>query len=723
MENIACFATAPNGVADLLAAEMRALGAASVAEARAGVRFEGTLETAYRACLWSRVANRILLPLTEFPAGTSEALYDGTFTIDWSQHLRADQTLAVDANVSDSTLNHSHYVALRIKDAIVDQFQAREGVRPSVDTDRPDIRINCYIHRDIASVYLDLSGASLHRRSYRGGAGEAPLKENLAAAILMRCNWPEVAKQHGAFVDLMCGSGTLAIEAALIAADMAPGLSRDHFGFLGWQGHVPVLWRRLVEEAQARREKGLATLPPILGFDYDRRVLTHAKENAHRAGLEGKVTFAYQDIFQFRHSFPAFGLMATNPPYGRRMLESGELPRLYAAIGNVLKEHMRGWRAAVFTEDAELGKAIGIRADKLHSLFNGAVPCKLIHFSVDEKNFFADARIPRIIERDAWSEQAHMFANRLDKNRKQVEKWSNREHVNCYRVYDADLPDFSAAVDVYQIEGDPDAWLVVQEYEAPASIDPAKAKLRTRELVSVVQACYEATSDHIVYKTRSRQRGESQYTRLAGNGEFHVTREGPCRFLVNFEDYIDTGLFLDHRPMRQRIAAEASGKDFLNLFCYTGAATVHAALGGAKSTTSVDMSNTFLEWARRNLEANHLAGNAHRLIQSDCLSWLKAQKGAQYDLIFLDPPTFSNSKRMSDVFDVQKDHAEIIRMAMRLLRPGGTLYFSTNLRQFRLDATVGQAFEARDISAQSIPFDFKRRKNIHQCWQIRQPQT
>ena len=719
MTDQAFFATAPNGMTDLLAMEIGQIGAANVKESRAGVYFEGTIETTYRVCLWSRLANRVLLPLASFPADSPEALYEGVREIDWRRHLDATNTLAVDTNVSSSNITHSHYAALKIKDAIVDSFSKRGGERPSVDVDNPDVRINCYLFKDHAELYLDLSGASLHQRNYRLESGDAPLKENLAAAILLRSRWPKVAADHGALVDLMCGSGTLVIEAALMAADIAPGLTRSEYGFLHWRQHQDAVWDRLLAEANYRREKGLEKLPVMLGFDCDRRVLERADRNAERAGVQDKVRFVYQNVEDFRHDFPAKGLMVTNPPYGRRMSESGELPSLYRSLGEVMKVNLKGWKAAVFTEDQALGKHLGIRAEKLHTLFNGAISCKLIHFSIEQDQFFRDKRLPRRFSPDQLSEQAVMFRNRLSKNLKQIEKWARRETVTCYRVYDADLPDYSAAVDVYEsskVTGE--KWICIQEYAAPSIIDPDKVKLRTSELVTVVQSVFDVDDDHLFYKTRARQRGENQYEKLEAEGRFCEVGEGSARLLVNFQDYLDTGLFLDHRSIRQTIFQEATGKNFLNLFAYTGAATVQAAKGGALSTTTVDMSRTYLDWAGRNLELNGITGKAHQLVQADCMKWLREQNGQQFDLIFLDPPTFSNSKRMSDALDVQKDHIFLIERSMSLLTRQGTLYFSTNLRNFKMDSGVAGKYMAENITDKTIGQDFKRRKNIHHCWRI-----
>lgn len=713
------FATAPKGIVDLLARELSQMGAHHVKESRGGVHFGGDLETAYRACLWTRLANRILLPLADFAAPSTDALYQGVKAINWSAHLSAEQTIAVDTNLSNSGITHSHFASLRVKDAIVDYFQESQGLRPNVDRDAPDIRINCYISANQASLYLDLSGTSLHQRNYRLDAGPAPLKENLAAAILLRSRWHETAAAQGAFIDLMCGSGTLVIEAALMAADIAPGLTRQHWGFVNWQQHRQSIWQRLTAEAQYRRDKGLKGLPVILGFDNNRRVLEQARANADRVGLSHKIQFAYQDIFTFRHDLPTHGLMVSNPPYGKRLAKSGELPALYKALGALIKAQLVGWKAAIFTEDPALGKHMGLRAEKLHTLYNGALACKLIQFEVDKSRFYRNGRLPRILEPDEISPQAIMFRNRLTKNLKQVSRWARKSGVTCYRTFDADLPDYVAAIDVYQGADDQtQKWVCIQEYEAPANIDPGKAKLRTQELVTVCKAIFNVNEEHLFYKTRTRQRGDSQYERRDTSHEFHQIREATAKLWVNFEDYLDTGIFLDHRPLRQTLKEQAADKTFLNLFSYTGVASVQAALGGATKTTSVDMSRTYLDWAKRNLRLNNLSTDQHELVQANCLKWLTQQKAASYDLILVDPPSFSNSKRMDQAFNVADDHADLIRNSIRLLRAEGTLYFSTNLRKFKLDRRIQDEFNVIDISAETIPVDFSRRRNIHQCWQL-----
>ncbi len=712
------FATVPKGLEQLLAEELRRLGAAQAAETVAGVRFEGSLELAYRACLWSRLASRILLPLTSFAAATPEELYAGVQSVVWREHLEPSGTLAVDCNLSRSQITHSHFAALKVKDAVVDQFRSSGGVRPSVEVTAPDVRVNLYVHRDQATLSLDLSGQSLHRRGYREEGALAPLKENLAAAILLRAGWPETAAAGGALVDPMCGSGTLPLEAALMAADIAPGLQRSYYGFTGWKGHDPGLWQALLEEAGERRAAGLEKLPVIVGYDADHRAVRAAWANAEKAGLQAHVHFEKREVAALEPPGGKGlrpGLVVANPPYGERLGEVKELMSLYAGLGERLKNQFSGWRAAVFTGNPELGKRLGIRARRMHTLFNGALECKLLHFELEPKWFIEIKDSPaERYQPEAGaplSDGAQMFANRLRKNLKNLGRWARREGVSCYRLYDADMPEYAVAVDLYE------QWVHVQEYAPPKSIDPRQAEVRLREVMAALPSALEVSPEQIFLKVRQRQKGTSQYEKLAARGELHEVREGDCRFLVNFTDYLDTGLFLDHRPTRRMLRELARGKRFLNLFGYTGTATVHAALGGAAATTTVDLSRTYLEWAKNNLALNGFGGAGHELIQGDCLAWLGEQT-RRFDLIFLDPPTFSSSKRMEVTFDVQRDHVPLVRAAARLLSADGLLVFSNNNRRFKMDREALADLNIEDITAQTIPRDFERNPRIHNCWKI-----
>ncbi len=707
--------TAPAGVEPLLTVELTGLGVAETRPVRGGIRFQGPLELAYRACLWSRTASRVLRVLAEISAADAGELYSGVHDLPWEEHLDPDGTLAVDFGGACAGIDHSHYGAQRVKDAIVDRFRTRCGRRPCVDRLRPDLRIQVQARDGRATISLDLSGDSLHRRGYRIETVAAPLKETLAAALLLKAGWPAIAATDGPLLDPLCGSGTLAIEAAWIAGDRAPGLSRERWGFSGWLGHMPALWNRLLAEARQRREIGLTHIPPILASDHDPKAVRAALLNANRAGVANRIGIERRDLVELEPPDGPPGLLIANPPYGERLGEQDDLAGLYHQIGERLKTRFGGWRAAILTGNPELGKRMGLRAEKTHVFYNGPLECRLLRFRV-EPTFFvdrdaADQRARTRILQQAIEHGADGFINRLRKNLRHLGRWAEREGVRCYRLYDADLPEYAVAVDRYE------QWLHVQEYAPPSSIDPVQARARLEQVMAVLPALLELPPEQVFLKVRQRQRGASQYQKLAEQGPFHQIREGAARFWVNFTDYLDTGLFLDHRITRQRLGELAAGRRFLNLFGYTGTASVCAALGGAASSTTVDLSATYLDWARRNLELNGLCGPRHALIRADCRQWLD-QSRERYDLIFLDPPTFSNSRRLPESFDVQRDHIGLLRQTLRLLAPDGVLIFSTNHRAFRLDRDALADLRIEDWSRRTLPPDFARQPKIHHCWRI-----
>lgn len=712
------FITCPKGLENLLQDELTQLGAASVRQTVAGVSCEAELETAYRICLWSRLGNRVLMPLAEGEAADADTLYQLVQSVDWLEHLRPSGTLTVDFNGRTEAINNTHFGALKVKDAIVDQIRAATGQRPSVERNQPDLRINVHLHRNRATVALDLSGDSLHRRGYRLKAGAAPMKENLAAAVLIRAGWP--SESFDTLLDPMCGSGTLLTEAVLLSADIAPGLFRQTFGFSRWPGHNAGLWQQLLDEARQRKEAGLAAVQArFYGFDADATVLARAEENARRAGVADLIDFERRPLDQLeRPAESRSGLLITNPPYGERLGETQELMFLYRSLGEHLKRDFAHWQAAVFTGNPDLCKVMKLRAEKQYRLFNGTIDSKLLLFTVHEKTEEQLQQEQQRAEQGPsapveFSEQAQMFANRLKKNLKQLSRWVKKESISCYRVYDADMPEYAVAVDIYL------GHAVVQEYAPPASIDPVKAFSRLQDVMLAVPQVLELPPERVILKQRKRQQGQQQYERQSQTGHFMTVTEHGCKLQVNLHDYLDTGLFLDHRPVRLKVQKLAAGKDVLNLFCYTASVSVHAGVGGARSTTSVDLSQTYLDWARRNMELNGLLKAQHQLIRSDCLQWLQQPHQNRYDLIFMDPPTFSNSKRMDDVLDVQRDHVQLIKGAMQQLREDGVLIFSNNYRRFTIDREALAAYEIRDITAQTLDPDFKRNSKIHCCFEIR----
>ncbi len=713
--------TCPKGLEGLLLEEATALGLEEGREQTSAVRGCGALEVGYRLCLWSRLANRVLLVISRFPTVDAETLYQGVHAVDWAEHLLPSGSLAVEFSGRGSGIDNTHFGALKVKDAIVDRLRSASGERPSIDKLDPDLRVHLRLDKGQAVLSLDLSGHSLHQRGYRLQQGAAPLKENLAAAILIRAGWPRIAAAGGALTDPMCGVGTFLVEGAMMAADIAPNLKRERWGFSAWLGHVPALWNRLHADAQARAEAGLARPPLwIRGYEADPRLIQPGRNNIERAGLSSWIRIYQGDVgsFEPRPDQNQKGLVICNPPYGERLGDEASLLYLYQNLGERLRHACLGWEAAVFTAAPDLGKRMGIRSHKQYAFWNGALPCKLLLIKVELDQFVTGQRAGSTepqpqqapVEQALLSEGGQMFANRLQKNLRQLGKWARREGIECYRLYDADMPEYALAVDLYR------DWVHVQEYAPPRSIDPDKAQARLLDALAAIPQALGIAREKVVVKRRERQSGTRQYERQASQGEFLEVSEGGVKLLVNLTDYLDTGLFLDHRPLRLRIQREAAGKRFLNLFCYTATATVHAAKGGARSTTSVDLSRTYLDWARRNLSLNGFS-DRQRLEQGDVMAWLEADRG-EYDLIFIDPPTFSNSKRMEGVFDVQRDHVALLDLAMARLATGGTLYFSNNFRKFVLDASLMDRYAVEEITASTLDEDFRRNPRIHRAWKL-----
>jgi putative N6-adenine-specific DNA methylase len=373
MTTIDYFATTAKGLEPVLADELNALGLAGVAAGAGGVHFRGSRIDGYRACLWLRTANRVLQPLATFPCQTAEQLYDGVRDCPWEEFLTPQMTLALDANVRDSALTHSRYVALKGKDAIVDRLRERCGQRPNVDPAAPDLPVNLHLSKNRCTVSLDLAGNGLHRRGYRLERTVAPLRETLAAGMLLLSGW----QGETPFVDPMCGSGTLPIEAALLATRTAPGLARD-FAFQKWPGFAARGWQELRDEAHRLRRPAAV---PIIGADRDPRALKAAKENAARLANPAAVTWTRAEFATL--DVPAgLGTLLCNPPYGERLRDEIPPERLYRAIGDTLKQRWTGWTAWLLTGNPEAAKCVGLKATRRIPLWNGPLECRLLKYEL-----------------------------------------------------------------------------------------------------------------------------------------------------------------------------------------------------------------------------------------------------------------------------------------------------------------------------------------------------
>lgn len=746
------FATCAKGVEDLLQKELEDAGISQTKIHTGGISFSGELALAYRACLWSRVASRILFQLKAFEIKNDDDLYHEVIAIDWSEHFSEDNTLAIDCFSSHSVVNNSHYATLRVKDAIVDQFTQNTGFRPSIEKDRPDIRINVYLSDKQCLLYLDLSGEALHKRGYRQMAGSAPLRETLAAAMLYRARWHGFYEQKLPFYDPMCGSGTLLIEAAMMAANIAPGLLRIengiNFGFICWKQFDEKIWQQIVSDAQQKKTQGMEKMPLIRGSDNAEQVIAIARKNIQLAGLSYVIKVNLRDASKdIKPYSDEKGLIVCNPPYGKRIGQLQLLRTLYYRFGKQLKSNFNGWIAVIITSEPDLARSIGLRAFRKNTLFNGAIKSVLYQYRIDaldkrsEDKYVEQGSVDPALNLPAEKtqvpvgqaevqakppEHAQMFINRLKKNYKHLKKWARKNNISCYRVYDADIPQYAVAIDIY------DNWVYVQEYQAPKSIDKNRAFQRINDVIDSVADVLEKAQENVVLKVRKKQSGSSQYQKQASRQDNAVDKkimantltvvENDLKFIINVHDYIDTGLFLDHRNTRQLIKKLAKGRNFLNLFAYTGSVTVYAAAGSAKTTTTVDMSNTYLQWAQENLSINGYkhsvyADSKHAFIRDDCLKWMKqaVKENKKYQLIFIDPPTFSNSKKMDESLDIKRDHPALLQDCLDLLSDDGIIIFSTNAKSFKLDENLAERCFVKNITTLTTTEDYKR-KPQHSCW-------
>ena len=706
------FATTARGFEELLKSELTELGAQDAKVAQGGVHYWADDETLYRTLLWSRLSSRILLPIVQAKVFSDLDLYSAVVGVNWLDYFDEKVHFFVDFNGTNQEIRHTQFGAMRVKDGIVDYFERHGRARPNVDKEQPDIRIHAYLNRDDVVLSLDLSGDALHMRGYREDTGKAPLRETLAAAIVLRSGW-----QRGTpLVDPMCGSGTLLIEAAQMEAQIAPQLYRLHWGFDFWLGYNQAAWEKVKEEALAlaEAEKQRENPPHFYGFDLDHRVLQKAKQNAKNAGVAHLMQWQQGDVAAIKNPSPnVAGTVICNPPYGERLGTTPALIALYSVFGQRLKQQFAGWNASIFSGEPSLLDCLRLRSHRQFKAKNGPLDCVQKNYQIAERT--EQSAVENALEFDrtssVTSEVAVDFANRLQKNIKRIEKWAKQQGLDAYRLYDADLPEYNLAVDRYADH------IVVQEYAAPKNIDENKARQRLLDAVNATLSVTGIETNKLILKVRQKQKGTNQYEKLANKGEYFYVNEYGAKLWVNLTDYLDTGLFLDHRLTRKMLGEMAQGKDVLNLFAYTGSATVHASLGKAKSTTTVDMSNTYLNWAEQNLLLNDIEGKQHKLIQADCLQWLE-KCDRQFDLIFVDPPTFSNSKRMEDSWDVQRDHIKLMKNLKRILRPNGTIVFSNNKRGFKMDFAKLEelGLSAVEISHKTLPLDFERNKQIHNCW-------
>lgn len=742
--------TCADGLEAPLQTELTSFGIASEIKSTGRLTVTGTLRDLYTICLWSRVASRVLMLIKRKNINTeydvAEQLYGLAKSINWTEQFSLEQTFAIRLSVDKRVAVSQQFAMLRIKDAIADTFNEAYDSRPNVDSRNPDFSIFATVNDKQAELYLDLSGTSLHRRGYRVAMTEAPLKENLAAALLYSAGWHQKNSDgtpyYNALIDPMCGSGTFIIEALLMHCDYAVGIDKaaNQFGFYEWQHHDETLWQQMIDDAQTRFREALDianeqpdTLPLILGFDADNGAIIATEKNLIAAGLQDLLplldleTRALNQLSSVLRPMVKDGrlsnpLVITNPPYGERLGDEEMIKPLYHALGLILQDSFAGSgidpMLGILAAHVEQVDILPIKEPKTLRCHNGAIT---VYFRYG--NLIAGQLgnlVSRFEKREIESEEAQDFINRLQKNLVKLKKLTKKDAVSNIRAYDADLPDFKVAIDLY---GD---YAHVQEYAPPKTIPPETAKKRFNLALMGIREVFDINREQVFIKTRARQSGNEQYSKQGQTdkrGKFYVAREDGAYFYVNFTDYLDTGLFIDHRNMRMRIKANSRGKAVLNVFAYTCTASVHAALAGAKKVTSVDLSQNYLDWGKQNFVLNGLdvSRNKYQFVAADIFEWIK-DNTEQYDIIFIDPPTFSNSKKFQGTFDVQRDHAALINRAMNRLTSDGVLYFSNNFTRFELDEQLTQRYDVTNITHQTIGFDFNIKKPIHQSFEIRHRQ-
>ncbi|PWM33372.1 MAG: bifunctional 23S rRNA (guanine(2069)-N(7))-methyltransferase RlmK/23S rRNA (guanine(2445)-N(2))-methyltransferase RlmL [Coriobacteriia bacterium] len=753
-------ATCPKGFEKLLAEELASFHIPQVRQLRGQVAFGGELADAYRACLWSRLASRVLLVLARVGAADADALYEGVQSIDWSAHLAPGATFVIDSHGTNDNLRNTQFVALRSKDAISDQLFSARGMRPVVNTDAPDVIVDVRLQRERATVSIDLTGEPLFHRGYDSRAARkvAPLRADYAAMVLAAGRWYRNVR-HGAPVlaALWAGQGAVLVEAAAEALDRAPGLLRARWGFEGWAGHDADAWDELLAEADERATAGERNSLALYACDTRPGAEAACRGALRAAGLDCELTFApAAEVLDAARAAGDDALVTCDLSWLSEddlALEASALTAMSAAAG---------MNVAALVRDSSVDAAVQAAPAEVFDVIQGREPAYVRCFDAVPGQAAPEPacvtlaggeRVPVLVP------ASDQFAARLAKVAKLRAKWARREDVSCYRVYDADLPDYAVAIELYQGLDGKGRWLQVSEYAAPKEIDADLARRRLMDVLAIAPRVMGIDPSNVNLRVRTRARGGSQYAdegsaaATPAAGEFsrlrgqradmrnrhkpsltdlprgaHLIDEGGLTFEVNFSARLDCGIFLDHRDtraeVREMMKKTLGSKRFLNLFAYTGTATCYAADGGAKFTTTVDLSRPSLDWARRNMARNGFTGPEHEFVQADVIQWVSEQRHTRnrWDLVFCDVPTFSNSQRMKkSSWDVQRDHSELIIGVSRLLTRNGCAIFSCNLRGFKPDVEALQkaGVVIEDITASTIPEDFKRNAKIHHAYIVR----
>ena len=699
-------ATAAFGLEAVVVREIKALGYAASVVRPGRVAFVADAAGLCRANLWLRSADRVLVELARFPAADFDALFDTTQALPWEDWVAPNSALPVRGRSHKSQLTSVPAIQRTVKKALADRLIAK--LRKELPESGPPVPVEVSLMENEATIDLDASGDGLHRRGYRKLAAAAQLRETLAAALVQLSFW----KPGRPLIDPFCGTGTIVIEAAMIGRRLAPGRCRT-FAAEQWPAIRRQTWQEAREEAA---DAALGVLEErIIGWDADPESIKLARYHAEQAGVNDDIHFQ-QRGFDDLSSKRQYGCLITNPPYGERMGSEREIAELYQSMPLKFRQ-LKTWSHYILTARSDFESLVGQKADRRRKLYNGRLTCTYYQYH--------GPRPPRDdMPQDAEStpafgglqpsatRQTEEFANRLRKTSRHFRRWPARRGIYCFRLYDRDIPEIPLAIDRY---GDA---LHIAEYERPHDRTAAEHADWLDALAAVACITLDIPKDQVFLKKRQRQRGSAQYGRVARQCVEQVVEEAGLKFRVNLSDFLDTGLFLDHRVTRGMVRDEADGRRFLNLFGYTGAFTVYAAAGGASATTTVDQSARYLQWAEENLRLNNLDDQRHKFVAEEALGFLESLPGDElFSLAVVDPPTFSNRKGLERDWDVQRDHVELLARVAGHMTPGGVVYFSTNFRRFKFDESALTQFTIREISRQTVPEDF-RNKRIHRCWRL-----
>ena len=723
------FARCAGGFEDVLAGELRALRMRRVRPQVGGVIFFGSRADAYRACLWLRSATRVQMVLARVGAHDADALYQGVAALPWEKHVAPGATIAVNAHGANPELRNTQFVALKVKDAVCDRLREARGERPNVDGRDPDLAIDVAVHPAKATVYLNLSGASLHRRGYReeGVQTEAPLKETLASGILLAAGWPGIARAGGCLADPMCGSGTFSIEAALMAAHIAPGLLRERWGFEGWVGHDPALWEQVRDEAaQSRRDPAGIR---IVAGDLDESAVAIARSNARRAGVEELVSFAVDDAARMGRRLRALpgrgeagGLLVANPPYGRRLLSDDELPQVNRSLAAAVDALPQGWATALVTPDPTVDTALGRMPTQVIETRNGPIRVWVRLYAPDAARLVHEVTsLGGTLRRVPIAEpNSAQFAARLRKVGRERARWARKAQVTCYRVYDADLPDYALSVDLYTGVGSDEGrrCAVVTEHRRPSSVDELRATRRLADAVALCAAVLDVPEEDVVCRPWQDARSKDEEAARLKHRSLEVV-EGSCHFTLDLARP-EAVLPLSQRAVRELVSGCARDARVAALFATSGAAIVRAASAGAAGTVIVDGASAWLEGVRRLMQANGHVGKRHRSVCVDVRTWLRGEAKAHrsYDLVICMAPAWLPARDAGGVeWNLGQSVDDLVRGVGAVLAPGGRLVLSFDDRGLRLDRGSLEAcgLTLEDMGGNVVPHDFERSREVPRC--------